>query len=122
MTDVICVYRIDIHIDVARPASAKVIEGGSGMSSEEMAVMVLSGKEFAANRLKRRGGGHSVLDEFESDAQTLFKTVATRLCMGGRDIARASRVARTIADVEHHDLVTRDDIMEACTYRGRAHG
>lgn len=114
--------RIDIHIDVARPASRKVIEGGSGMSSREMADLVLSGREFAARRKQPRGKGLQVAATFEPEARATFETIAQRLGLGGRSIARAARVARTIADIEHHELVTRDDIVEACSYRGRAHG
>ena len=113
--------RIDMHIDVARPASSKVIEGGSGMSSREMSEQVLAGREFAAHRLKA-GAATSVADSMEPAARSAFEAIASRLGMGGRAIARVSRVARTIADIEHHDLVTRDDIVEACSYRGRAHG
>ena len=114
--------RIDIHIDVARPSSNKVIEGGSGLSSPEMADMVMSGKEFAAYRLKKRGPDKKVVSSFDDEARKSFETIASRLNMGGRSIARSGKVARTIADIEHHLLVTRDDIVEACSYRGRAHG
>ena len=114
--------RIDIHIDVARPASNKVIEGGSGMSSVDMADMVRSGKEFTTYRQQRNGITKNVISTFEDDARVSFEMIAARLNMGGRSIARASKVARTIADIEHHDRVTREDIIEACSYRGRTHG
>jgi magnesium chelatase family protein len=91
------------------------------MSSREMADLVLSGREFAAHR-KKGQKGTSVAMSMEPAARQAFETIASRLSMGGRAIARVSRVARTIADIEHHELVTRDDIVEACSYRGRAHG
>lgn len=116
------VDRIDMHIDVARPASSKVIKGGSGMSSAEMAAMVLSGREFAQARRQKQGKRKSVSDTFDTEAVKAFELIASRLHMGGRSIARAAKVARTIADIEHHDLVSKDDIVEACSYRGRAHG
>ncbi len=113
--------RIDMRVDVARPASRKVIAGSSGLSSAQMAKMVGAGREFAA---LRQGGGSSdgPTGTFDRDALVAFEAMAGRLLMGGRSIARAARVARTIADIEHHDLVTRDDIVEACSYRGRSHG
>lgn len=116
------VDRIDMHIDVARPASSKVIMGGSGMSSSEMAEMVMSGREFARARQQKRGKRINVSDTFDTDALKTFELIASRLHMGGRSIARAAKVARTIADIEHHEFVSRDDIVEACSYRGRAHG
>lgn len=114
--------RIDMHIDISRPDSSKVIEGGSGMSSQQMRELVMSGREFARHRDPSQGKRVNVADSFDHDARRSFEIIATRLAMGGRSIARAARVARTIADIEHHDLVSRDDIVEACSYRGRAHG
>lgn len=113
--------RIDIHVDVARPSSRKVMEGGGGMTSRQMSDLVLGGREFAAHRIAHRGN-KPALATFESTALATFEGIANRLCLGGRAIARASRVARTIADIEGHDLVSRDDIVEACSYRGRNHG
>lgn len=114
--------RIDMHIDVARPASHKVIAGSSGMTSEQMSQMVVEGREFARHRRRRAGGSHNPIETFDRDALVAFEAIASRLMMGGRSIARAARVARTIADIEHHEQVGRDDIVEACSYRGRSHG
>lgn len=116
--------RIDMHIDVARPESSKVIEGGSGMSSQDMRDAVLSAREFAAHRGPREDSyaGVRFAQMLDADARDAFERIARRLCMGGRSIDRTLRVARTIADIEHHDLVTTDDVMEACMYRGRANG
>ncbi len=114
--------RIDMHIDVARPASSKVIKGGSGMSSQQMAELVQGGREFANRRKQKQPKRMSVSDSFDTEALRTFEAMASRLHMGGRSIARAAKVARTIADIEHHDLVTKDDIVEACSYRGRGHG
>ena len=111
--------RIDLHVHVARPASRSVIEGSSGMSSQQMAELVDGGREFAAYRQRKNPQGGDGPADFESSARVAFETIATRLGLGGRAIARASRVARTIADIEHHEHVTRDDIVEACSYRGR---
>ena len=114
--------RIDMHIDVARPDSSKVLEGGSGMSSQQMREMVMEGREFA--RLRRSNGSESAgkFDTLTDDARRAFLAISHRLAMGGRAITRTVRIARTIADIEHHDLVTKEDIVEACTYRGRNNG
>ena len=92
------------------------------MGSAQMRDMVAAARECAEARVRRHGGSEAPLASFEAAALTSFEGIASRLCMGGRSIARAARVARTIADIERHDLVTRDDIVEACSYRGRAHG
>lgn len=113
--------RIDIHIDVARPASKKVIEKRAGLSSQAMADQVRSGREFAAWRQERSEGEPSAIDTFDAAARVAFEGIATRLSLGGRAIVRAARVARTIADLEHHEQVSRADLIEACSYRGRGH-
>ena len=114
--------RIDMHIDVARPDSTKVIEGGSGLSSAQMREMVLEGREFARHRQERDRSSSGKFDSLTDDARQAFLAISHRLAMGGRAITRTVRIARTIADIEHHDLVTREDIVEACTYRGRNNG
>ena len=114
--------RIDMHVDVARPASQTVIEGEGGMSSVQMAELVRAGREFAAERSKRRGDRKRDIDTFDSEALRAFEAIAARLAMGGRSIARAARIARTIADIEQHEQVKTEDIVEACTYRGRSLG
>ena len=114
--------RIDMHVDVARPASKTVIAGGTGMSSSQMADLVHGGREFAADRIRRHGEDKRPVDTFDDEARRAFEAIAGRLAMGGRSIQRASRVARTIADIEHHERVSTEDIMEACTYRGRSLG
>ena len=114
--------RIDLHIDVARPASHKVIERSAGMSSQQMADMVTGAREFARHRTASAGGKENVMASFDATALAQFEDIAARLRLGGRGIARAARVARTIADLEGHEKVRRDDIVEACSYRGRGHG
>lgn len=114
--------RIDMHVTVARPCSDKVIEGNAGMSSSEMAGLVKGGRDFAEFRRRREGADDPLTATFELETLHAFETIASRLGMGGRSIARAARVARTIADVEHHERVQREDIVEACSYRGREHG
>lgn len=111
--------RIDLHVQVARPASRSVIEGARGMSSAQMAEQVLEGRAYAAYRQTKHRQGPGAPVEFEPEARATFEGMATRLSLGGRAIVRASRVARTIADIAHHEKVTRDDIIEACSYRGR---
>ena len=92
------------------------------MSSAEMADMVRSGREFARDRERRHPRQELVTKSFSEEARRAFETCASRLAMGGRSINRAARVARTIADINHHDEVQVEDIMEAISYRGRSIG
>ena len=108
--------RIDIVCDVVRPSSTKVIEGDRGLTSKEMRQLVISGREYRRWREEKQSKGDQRA-VFEEGAQRLFERYARGLSLGGRSIARVSRVARTVADLEHHELVTKDDLSEAVAFR-----
>ncbi len=110
--------RIDIVCDVARPSSTKVIEGDTGLTSSEMRQFVMSGRDYRQWREARERESLQKL-LFEDGARQLFERYARGLSLGGRSIARVSRVARTVADLEHHSLITKDDLSEAVTFRSR---
>ena len=95
--------RIDIVCDVVRPSSTKVIEGDRGLTSKEMRQLVISGREYRRWREEQQSKGDQ-RSVFEEGAQRLFERYARGLSLGGRSIARVSRVARTVADLEHHEL------------------
>ena len=46
--------------------------------------------------------------------------LAKRLGLGGRNIVRIARVARTVADLDGSDEVKKEHVMEACAFRTRA--
>ena len=114
--------RIDVFVDVARPAAASVIKGGEGLSSQVMAHQVSVGRDFGSWRRAR--GSNGMPGSVEScdlspKAQSLLELMAERLSLGGRAIARTARVARTIADLAERERVDTDDVAEACAFRRR---
>ena len=117
--------RIDVVVDVHRPASTDVIRGSQGVGSAEMLDQVMAAREFASWREAREEAHYGTSTQgiarlgFEPDASTFFIDSAERLALGGRGIARVGRVARTIADMDGHELVSRDDVGEALQYRSR---
>ena len=117
--------RIDVVVDVHRPASTDVIRGSEGAGSAEMLDQVMAAREFSAWReardKARLGSGLRGVSRlgFEPSARAFFEVSAERLALGGRAIARVGRVARTIADMGGHELVSRDDVGEALQYRSR---
>ncbi|MCI6844832.1 MAG: YifB family Mg chelatase-like AAA ATPase [Coriobacteriaceae bacterium] len=117
--------RIDVVVDVHRPASTDVIRGSDGIGSAEMLDQVMAAREFASWREAREGARHGMGARgvaslgFQPDACAFFVDSAERLALGGRGIARVGRVARTIADMDGHELVSRDDVGEALQYRSR---
>lgn len=118
--------RIDVLVDVARPASGRIIAGERGVSSAEMASQVTLAREFSSWRHAK--GGEEKPDrarnvpELRLDvaAATALEGVAKRLGLGGRSIVRIARVARTIADLSECEEVRRDHVLEACAFRSRA--
>lgn len=118
--------RIDVYIDVARPASSKVVEGCEGASSREMADQVRGAAEFGSWRRAREGErssarrGNGLRDmAMDPRARSVLTSLSERKGLGGRGIARVASVARTIADLAERETVIADDVIEACSYRPR---
>lgn len=118
--------RIDIVVDVPRPETSKVIDGGSETSSEQMREAVLQALEFRAWREGRcgHGGGRPrpPSADLAPEARRAFESLARGLSLGGRAIVRAARVARTIADLSEHERISEGDVVEALGFRSRAKG
>ena len=118
--------RIDVLVDVARPASSRVIAGTRGTSSAEMSEQVSAAREYASWRRSRSYDGkpdrlRNVPElGLDDQAKATLEGTASRLGLGGRNITRIARVARTVADIDEREHVGRDDIVEACAFRTRA--
>ena len=113
--------RIDVVCDVARPSERAVIRGGPGLDTSAMRGIVCEALEFRGWResrgIGRDGPGGAGL---EPDAREAFEQYAARLSLGGRAIVRVARVARTVADLAGHELVSTEDVIEALGFRSRA--
>lgn len=117
--------RIDVLVDVARPSSSRIIAGEEGISSANMAEQVRVAREFASWRRSRDAG--EVPDNvrgvpelrLDAAARGALEGCAHRLGLGGRNIVRIARVARTIADLDECEEIGRDHVVEACAYRTR---
>ena len=112
--------RIDLVVDVPRPASSRVIRGLEGSSSAELAEEVERARAFRAWRSGRTPGSEAPGPEgFEDAALAAFESLADGLALGGRAIARAARVARTIADMAERERIAEEDVIEALGFRPR---
>ena len=116
--------RIDMRVDVMRPASQTVIGAEAGMDSHTMCQQVMGAREFASHRPHETDASdalpHSLL--FDTRAATCLEGISSRLALGARSIVKMARVARTIADVEQSEHVRREHVLEASGYRNRAEG
>ena len=115
--------RIDVFVDVQRPAAARVIKGSEGLGSNEMLEQVVGAREFSSWRRAKRDGATVDIDvascALDASAASLLETMSERLALGGRAITRTARVARTVADLSQSDLVTSAHVAEACAFRCR---
>lgn len=113
--------RIDIVIDVARPDVSKVIQGSHGLTSKQMLDHVRSAREYRAWRLNRITHSQKMMlnQAFSPEGLSELDRCAHALLLGGRALTKVARVARTIADLEHHSYVIPSDVHEAMMYRSR---
>ena len=119
--------RIDVVVEVARPSPDRIIQGQPGMTSAQMAALVCEARERAAFReqslseteLARARLGNVSNLSFSPKATNTLEKMAGSLMLGGRGLSRVAMVSRTIADIEKHDKVQADDVMEACAFRQR---
>lgn len=116
--------RIDMHIDVKRVAPQDVIAGRRGTSSDELRQGVLAARDYASWRLSREPETDSssamVRSCHLSEAdEAFFEKAARSNAMSGRGILRTLAVARTIADMEERQEVSRSDLCEALGFRVR---
>ena len=116
--------RIDMRVDVTRPASQMVIGAEAGMDSRTMRQQVMGAREFAARRPYETDASdalpHALL--FDARAAACLEGISSRLALGARSIVKMARVARTIADVEQSGCVRREHVLEASSYRNRTEG
>ena len=118
--------RVDLHVDVPRPETSKVIGGSTGDSSDLLREMVVGAIEFGKWREERSGvpsgRPRPPAAELDPRARGAFESLARGLSLGGRAIVRVTRVARTIADLAEHEKITEEDVVEALGYRPRTKG
>lgn len=119
--------RIGLVVDVARPASSRVIRGEEGTGSAALAAQVRAAREFASWRRSQTGGEDAAVKGtgaiaglwFSAEAEEALAATASALALGGRAVTRMARVARTIADMEERREVTAGDVAEAVMFRSR---
>jgi magnesium chelatase family protein len=119
--------RMDLLVPVARPSEAE-LSAGQSTSSATVRDRVLASRERQQTRL--RGTGARCNGEMESalvqrlvrlrgDAERALGSAYARGVLSARGRHRVLRVARTIGDLEGHELVTLDDVLTALSLRQR---
>ena len=118
--------RIDIQIDVPAASYNEISGKNKEESSEEIKKRVNRAREIQRERFKGTGvtcnANMSAVQTrkyciMEDDAAALIKRSYDALGLSGRTFDKILKVARTIADMDGYDIIKREHIFEALTYK-----
>ncbi|MGB6872732.1 MAG: YifB family Mg chelatase-like AAA ATPase [Dehalococcoidia bacterium] len=118
--------RIDIFVDVPHIDYEKLTEDKPGESSDKVRARVKAAHEIQLGRFKGtklRCNAYMTpkeVKEFctvESAAQSLLRAAMNQLHLTGRAFHRILKLSRTIADLEHSDIIKTHHMAEALQYR-----
>jgi magnesium chelatase family protein len=118
--------RIDIFVDVPHIDYEKLTEDRAGESSDKVRARVKAAHEiqierFRGTKLKCNADlTPKEVKEFctlESAAQSLLRAAMKQLYLTGRAFHRILKLSRTIADLEHSDIIKTHHMAEALQYR-----
>ena len=114
--------RIDLHLTVAREATALSPVARAGDDSRSASALVADARE---RQLKRQGCANAFLDltglrrhcGLSTADEHWLETACERLTLSLRSAHRLLKVARTLADLEQVEGITREHLAEALQYR-----
>ena len=119
--------RIDIHIEVPEVKFREIAGNASGEKSEAIRKRVIAAREiqnrrFAKNRkvnCNARMGTREIkmFCALDTDTMELLKMAVNELRLSARAYDRILKVARTIADLDGKERISREHISEAVQYR-----
>jgi len=114
--------RIDLHLTVAREATALNPGAQTGDSTASAAVVVAQARDI---QNQRQGCANAFLDlpalrqhcALKSADEAWLETACERLTLSLRSAHRLLKVARTLADLERAESISRSHVAEALQYR-----
>ncbi|MBV6633983.1 MAG: YifB family Mg chelatase-like AAA ATPase [Alphaproteobacteria bacterium] len=122
--------RIDLHVEVPALTPQELGGKATGESSETVANRVTEARAFQATRSEQQGPDGRIITNAElggealdkaaalgQEAHDLLLSAADRMGLSARGYHRVIRVARTIADLEAAESITRTHVAEALSYR-----
>jgi magnesium chelatase family protein len=120
--------RIDIALYVGEIGYDKLAQGGGEAQSEKIRDIVQQARERAFARSRALGLSPKQNGELKGkdlpsvaplspEVEKVLNDSATRLGLSARAYHRTQKLARTIADLDGNDEITKDHILEAIRYR-----
>lgn len=114
--------RIDLHLTVAREATALSPTQQAGDTTADASVRVAQARD---RQQRRQGCANAFLDlpglrqhcKLPKVDEGWLETACERLTLSLRAAHRLLKVARTLADLDQMDAITRDHLKEALQYR-----
>lgn len=117
--------RIDMHIDVPRIHVNKLDNDDLAEESASVRERVEKARKKQEERFKNSGKINAEMDqveikkycELDKKSKDILKSAAEKLDLSARAYYRMIKLARTIADLEGSDKITKNHIAEALQYR-----
>jgi magnesium chelatase family protein len=123
--------RIDLQLDIDRLSATSVMQSGSGTDSATMRKKVVEARAFV-DEMQALGKRQAASTKFASPSQIIaacaldvsargfIESMAEAYSLSGRGLVSLLKVSRTIADLEHSDVVKDAHIAEALSFRMRS--
>lgn len=114
--------RIDLIIHMTNTSPTDLLDPCPGENSSNILKRVLAARDHGKSRgtasnASCRGRKLRAVSKLKAAAKKTLLNAASRLQLTGRGLERTLRVARSIADLNHHDDIQEEDIFEALSYR-----
>jgi magnesium chelatase family protein len=119
--------RFDLRVDVPPVAFRDLDLPSTGASSADLANRVFSARNRQAERFDNHSGLRQNADlqgdlleevtRLDTESRSLLTSAADRFGLSARGYHRVLRVARSIADLEDCNDISRDHVAEALSYR-----
>ena len=120
--------RIDLYCEVNEVKHEKLLGDNAAGEEQKIQANIMAARDIQRRRFKAAGKLNSDMDNpeikrhshVEQAAASLLNTAAGRLKLSARSYMRTLKVARTIADLETSEKITKSHISEALSYRRMA--
>jgi magnesium chelatase family protein len=117
--------RIDMHIDVPRIHINKLDNDDLAESSDSVRERVVNARKLQEKRFKNSGKINAEMNQLDikkhcpldKESKALLKSAAEKLDLSARAYYRMIKLARTIADLEGSEEITKNHIAESLQYR-----